>query len=199
MRVFAGLGNPGGRYAQNRHNIGFMALDVLADRHGFGPWRSRFQGLASEGNLAGGKVLLLKPQTFMNESGRSIAEAARFFKLPPAAIAVWHDELDLAPGKVRVKPGGGVAGHNGLRSAQACLGTPGFKRVRLGIGHPGDRERVLGYVLGDFSRNDREWLGPFLDALADAAPLLAADDDAGFMNKVALVAPAPRPDKREPA
>lgn len=199
MRIFAGLGNPGPRYAMNRHNIGFMALDVLADRHGFAPWRSRFQGLTSEGHLGGEKVLLLKPQTFMNESGRSIADAARFYKLASDDIVVWHDELDLAPGKVRVKRGGGVAGHNGLRSTQACLGTPDFKRVRLGIGHPGHRERVLGYVLGDFSRNERVWLDPFLDALADAAPLLADGDDASFMNKVALLAPASKPDKHEPA
>lgn len=199
MRIFAGLGNPGPRYAMNRHNIGFMALDVLADRHGFAPWRSRFQGLTSEGHLGGEKVLLLKPQTFMNESGRSIAEAARFYKLASDDIVVWHDELDLAPGKVRVKRGGGVAGHNGLRSTQACLGTPDFKRVRLGIGHPGHRERVLGFVLGDFSRNERVWLDPFLDALADAARLLADGDDASFMNKVALLAPASKPDKHEPA
>ncbi|NBB71508.1 MAG: aminoacyl-tRNA hydrolase [Alphaproteobacteria bacterium] len=186
MRLFVGLGNPGASYAGHRHNIGFMALDRLVERFAFPAWKSKFRGRSSEGPLGGEKVLLLEPLTYMNESGRSVAEAARFFKLAPADVVVFHDELDLAPFKCRVKLGGGVAGHNGLRSIAAVLGTRDFKRVRLGIGHPGDKNRVTGYVLGDFAKAEREDLDRFLDAVADAAPKLAAGDDAGFMNRVAL-------------
>ncbi|HET6518215.1 MAG TPA: aminoacyl-tRNA hydrolase [Geminicoccaceae bacterium] len=199
MLLFAGLGNPGPKYARHRHNIGFMAADAIHARHGFPPWRNRFRGLASEGTLGGERVLLLKPQTYMNESGRAVAEAARFFKLAPSEVVAFHDELDLAPGKVRVKTGGGVAGHNGLRSIDACLGTREFVRVRLGIGHPGHKERVLGHVLGDFSGADRdEWLEALLDAVADAAPLLAQGDAGKFMNRVAVLT-RPADEEPEPA
>lgn len=186
MRLFVGLGNPGTAYAGHRHNIGFMALDRMVERFAFPSWKSKFRGRWSEGPLGGEKVLLLEPLTYMNESGRSVAEAARFYKLAPADIVVFHDELDLAPFKCRVKLGGGVAGHNGLRSIAAVMGTRDFKRVRLGIGHPGDKNRVTGYVLGDFAKAEREDLDRFLDAVVDAAPKLAVGDDAGFMNRVAL-------------
>jgi PTH1 family peptidyl-tRNA hydrolase len=186
MRLFVGLGNPGATSAGHRHNIGFMALDRLVERFALPGWRSKFRGRLTEGPLGGEKVLLLEPMTYMNESGRSVAEAARFYKLAPADVVVFHDELDLVPFKCRVKVGGGVAGHNGLRSIAAVLGTRDFKRVRLGIGHPGDRNRVTGYVLGDFAKAEREDLDRFLGAIVDAAPKLAQGDDAGFMNRVAL-------------
>jgi PTH1 family peptidyl-tRNA hydrolase len=169
-----------------------MAVDTIAIRHGFGPWRQRFKGLTSEGSVAGEKILALKPQTYMNESGASVQQAASFYKLPTAAITAFHDELDLVPGKVRVKRGGGSAGHNGLRSMDRILGTPDYWRVRLGIGHPGEKERVRGHVLGDFVREDRDWLLPLLDAVADAAPLLARGTPEDFMTKVALLARAPK-------
>ncbi len=187
MPVFVGLGNPGNAYAGHRHNVGFMALDLLAERHGFAPWRAKFQGQLSEGHLGVAKVLLLKPLTYMNESGRAVGEALRFYKLEPRDVIVFHDELDLVPFKCRVKQGGGVAGHNGLRSIAAHLGTQDFKRVRLGIGHPGDRNRVTNYVLGNFAKAEIPDLARFLDAVVDAAPKLAQDDDAGFMNRVALL------------
>lgn len=193
MKLFVGLGNPGDRYAGHRHNIGFMAVERIARHHGFGPWRQRFRGRLAEGSLAGERVWLLEPQTFMNESGRSIAEAVRFMKLPLADLVVFHDELDLAAGKVRVKLGGGVAGHNGLRSADACLGSREFGRVRLGIGHPGHKDRVTGHVLSDFHKAEQDWLEPLLDAVADAAPLLARGDGAGFMNRVAVLTQPPKP------
>ena len=186
MRLFVGLGNPGPTYAGHRHNIGFMALDRLAERGAFAAWKSKFRGRLSEGPLGGEKVLLLEPLNYMNESGRSVADAARFYKLAPADLVVFHDELDLAPFKCRVKQGGGVAGHNGLRSIAALLGTRDFKRVRLGIGHPGDKNRVTGYVLNNFAKAEQDDLDRFLDAVVDAAPKLAAGDDAGFMNRVAL-------------
>lgn len=199
MRLFVGLGNPGAKYAGHRHNIGFMALDEIIRRHGFGPGRSRFQGLASEGNLAGEKILALKPQTFMNESGRSVGEALRFYKLAPEEIVVIHDELDLAAGKIRVKPGGGVAGHNGLRSIGSHIGRD-FRRLRIGIGHPGHKDRVMGYVLSDFAKAEHTWRVPLIDAIAEAAPLLARDDDPGFATKVALILNPPEhkpaPEKR---
>lgn len=195
MKLFVGLGNPGERYARHRHNVGFMAVERIADRHGFGPWRSRFQGKLAEGTLNGERVWLLEPQTFMNESGRAVAEAARFMKLPLADVILFHDELDLAAGKVRVKLGGGVAGHNGLRSTDACLGSKDFKRVRIGIGHPGHKDRVVGHVLSDFHKAEQAWLEPLLDAMADAAPCLAKGDDAGFMNRVALLTQPPKPEK----
>jgi len=185
MRILVGLGNPGARYAMNRHNIGFMAADVIAARWRFAPWRSRFRADTAEGSLGTEKVLLMKPQTYMNESGRAVAEAARFYKVPVGEIVVFHDELDLAPGKLRVKIGGGNAGHNGLRSITAHLG-PDFKRVRMGIGHPGDKRLVEPHVLSDFAKADRDWVATMIDAVADNAPLLVADDDAAFQNKVHL-------------
>ena len=190
MLLFVGLGNPDPEYRDNRHNVGFMAVDEIVRRHGFSPERRRFQGLVSEGTLAGQKVLALKPQTFMNESGRSVGEAARFFKLPPEQIIVLHDELDLEPGKLRVKKGGGLAGHNGLKSMAAHIGKD-FRRVRLGIGHPGDKNKVMGYVLRDFPKADDKWLDPLLDAMAEAAPLLCGKDDAAFASKVALILKPP--------
>ena len=186
MLLLVGLGNPGARYARQRHNIGFLAVDAVARRHRFGPWRGKFSSMVSEGLLGDTKVLLQKPQTFMNLSGHAVAEAARFYKLPLEQIVVCHDELDLVAGKVRIKTGGGVAGHNGLRSIAAQLGSRDFRRVRMGIGHPGDKDRVTGHVLGDFSAEDRQWVERLLDAFAEAAPLLAAGDDAGCMNKIAL-------------
>lgn len=184
MKLFVGLGNPGAQYAFNRHNVGFMAVDVMAAAHGFSPWRKRFQGLTCEGRLGGEQVLLLKPQTFMNESGRSAGEVARFYKVPVGDIVVFHDELDLAPGKVRVKIDGGVAGHNGLKSLTAHLGND-YMRVRIGIGHPGHRERVIGHVMRDFAKADMEWLEPVLDAMSDAAPVLAKGEKDRFQTQVA--------------
>ncbi len=187
MLLWVGLGNPEPAMARQRHNIGFMAVDRIAQRHGFGPWRQRFRGLAAEGSVGGERVTALKPQTYMNDSGHSVQPAAAFYKLPPEAITAFHDELDLVPGKVRVKRGGGAAGHNGLRSLDRALGTPEYWRVRLGIGHPGDRARVLGWVLGDFARADAVWLDGLLDAVADAAPLLAAGKPEDLMTRVALL------------
>jgi len=186
VRLFVGLGNPGASYAGHRHNIGFMALDRLVERFALPAWKGKFRGRLSEGTLGGEKVLLLEPMTYMNESGRAVAQAVRFYKLEPAAVVVFHDELDLAPFKCRVKLGGGVAGHNGLRSIAAVMGTRDFKRVRLGIGHPGDKNRVTGYVLDNFAKAELLELDRFLDAVVDAAPKLAQGDDAGFMNRVAL-------------
>ena len=192
MLLWVGLGNPEPGMARNRHNIGFMAIDTIAMKYGFAPWRQRFKGLMSEGNIAGEKILALKPQTYMNKSGVSVQQAAAFYKLPIDTITAFHDELDLVPGKVRVKRGGGAAGHNGLRSMDRILGTQDYWRVRLGIGHPGQRERVLGHVLGDFVKEDREWLLPLLDAVADAAPLLVQGKPEDFMTKVALLAREPK-------
>ena len=187
MKLWVGLGNPEPGMARNRHNIGFMAIDVIADRHGFAPWRKRFSGLVSEGSVGGEKIVALKPLTYMNESGRAVQPASAFFKLPPDAVTVFHDELDLIPGKVRVKRGGGAAGHNGLRSIDRMLGTPDYWRVRLGIGHPGDKARVHGHVLGNFAKTDEDWLVDTLEAVSDAAPLLAAGKPEDFMTKVALL------------
>lgn len=186
MKLIVGLGNPGPGHARQRHNIGFMAADAIAGRHRLPPWRRKFRGEITEGEIGREHVLLLKPLTYMNESGRSAADAAGFYKIAPADIIVLHDELDLAAGKVRVKLGGGVAGHNGLRSLDACLGTRDFWRVRMGIGHPGDKERVLGHVLGDFAKAELPWVVDLLEATADALPLLVDGDDGRFMNKVAL-------------
>ena len=187
MLLWVGLGNPEPGMARNRHNIGFMALDVIAIRHGFSPWRQRFKGLVAEGTVGGHKILALKPMTYMNSSGDSVQAAAAFFKLPADEITAFHDELDLAPGKMRVKKGGGAAGHNGLRSMDRMLGSPDYWRVRLGIGHPGDKARVLSYVLGDFGKDERDGLIRLLDAIADSAPLLASDEKPNFMSKVALL------------
>ncbi|MBY6005604.1 aminoacyl-tRNA hydrolase [Salipiger bermudensis] len=191
MQIFVGLGNPGGKYARNRHNIGFMALDRIAEDHGFGPWRARFQGEVSEGRLGGDKVLLLKPGTFMNLSGQAVGEAMRFFKLEPADVTVFHDELDLAPGKCRVKSGGGHAGHNGLRSIHAHIGEA-YDRVRLGIGHPGRKDLVAAYVLHDFHKADEDWLDDLLRGISDGADALARGDTGKFQNAVALRVNPPR-------
>lgn len=183
--LVAGLGNPGASCSGHRHNIGFMALDRAADANGFGPWRAKFQGQIAEGRIAGRRVVLLKPMTYMNESGRAVGEAARFLKVPPRDIIVVHDELDLAPGKCRVKVGGGHAGHNGLRSVHAHIGAD-YARVRLGIGHPGDKRLVSGYVLHDFAKADDAWLTPLLEGFSDGFAKLVTGDDAGFQNAVAL-------------
>jgi PTH1 family peptidyl-tRNA hydrolase len=185
MLLLVGLGNPGRHYAGHRHNIGFMAADEIHRRHGFQPWRARFEGELSEGLLGGEKTLILKPATYMNESGRSVGQAMRFYKLAPSDVVVIYDELDLPAGKLRLKTGGGTAGHKGLRSIEAHSGKD-FRRLRLGIGHPGARELVNGYVLHDFAKADREWLEPLLAAVAEHAPLLAKGDDATFMNRVHL-------------
>jgi len=186
MLLWVGLGNPGPEHARQRHNIGFMALDAIARRHAFSPWRKRFKGEVAEGAIGGERIIALKPMTFMNDSGDAVQAAASFVKIPPAAIWAFHDELDLAPGKVRVKRGGGTAGHNGLRDMQRALGTPEFGRVRLGIGHPGHKDRVTGHVLGNFAKVET-WVESLLDALADAAPLLAAGKPEEFMTRVALL------------
>lgn len=192
MKLFVGLGNPGGKYQGNRHNIGFMAVEAIADAHGFAPWRSKFQSHLSEGRLGSEKVILLKPQTYMNKSGQAVGEAMRFYKLTPEDVVVFYDELDLAPGKCRVKQGGGTAGHNGIRSLHAHIGEA-YWRVRLGIGHPGDKRLVQNHVLGDFAKADQNWLSPLLQGIADGAPELAGDDTGRFMNAVALKVAPPRP------
>ncbi|KAB0679812.1 aminoacyl-tRNA hydrolase [Aureimonas leprariae] len=183
MLLLVGLGNPGPQYAGHRHNIGFMALDEIQRHPGFSPWSRKFKGEISEGQIGGEKVLLLKPLTFMNVSGESVGDAARFYKLEPDRIVVIHDELDLAPGKVRVKTGGGNGGHNGLKSIDAHLGKD-YRRVRLGIGHPGSKERVNGHVLSDFHKTDRDWLEPLLEAVGRNAEALVRGEDAQFMNRV---------------
>jgi len=198
MLLLVGLGNPGARYVRQRHNIGFMAVDAVARRHDFAPWRTRFSSLISEGQLGATKVLLQKPQTYMNLSGQAVAAAIRFYKLPLQQVVVCHDELDLAAGKVRIKTGGGVAGHNGLRSIAEQLGSRDFRRVRFGIGHPGHKELVTGHVLGDFAAADRDWVEPLLEAFAAAAPLVAAGDDAGCMNRIALLLQPPKPAREPP-
>src|ERR1700724_765389 len=185
MLLIVGLGNPGSAYAHNRHNIGFMVVEAIAKRHGIGPWRRRFQGVAAEGPLAGARVLLLLPGTYMNESGRAVAEAANFYKLGLPDIAVLHDEIDLAPGKVRVKTGGGNAGHNGLRSITSHVGND-YRRVRIGVGHPGAKELVQMHVLSDFAKSERDWVAALCDVIADNAGLLAKGEDATFQNKIHL-------------
>jgi len=197
MWLLVGLGNPGPDYARTRHNIGFMAVDEIVRRHGFGPWRSRFQGETAEGSIAGERVLALKPATFMNLSGQAVAAACRFLKIPISAVLVLHDELDLPPGRLRVKRGGGAGGHNGLKSIDSHLG-PDYQRVRLGIGHPGDRDRVTGYVLSAFAKADESWREPLLDAVAEALPLLLTGDEAGFMNRVAVQTRPPKPKTERP-
>ena len=197
MLLIVGLGNPGRRYADNRHNIGFRAVDEIHRRHHFSPWHARFQGELSEGLIGGEKSFVLKPATFMNESGRSVGEAMRFYKLSPADVVVIHDELDLPPGKARMKVGGGHGGHNGLKSIEAHIGKE-FRRVRLGIGHPGSRELVNGYVLHDFAKADSAWLTPLIDTVGEHAPLLAGGQDASFMNRVHLaLAQSDEPDEPE--
>jgi len=185
MRLFVGLGNPGSRYAGNRHNIGFMVVDAIAKRHGIAPWRRRFQGVAVEGPLGGERVLLLLPGTYMNDSGRAVAEAAHFYKLGLPEIVVFHDEIDLPPGKVRVKTGGGVAGHNGLRSISAHIGND-YRRVRIGVGHPGVKDLVHPHVLSDFAKSERPWVEALCGIIADNAEFLAKGQDATFQNKIHL-------------
>ncbi len=185
MRLFVGLGNPGTKHQGNRHNIGFMAIDAVARRHRFAPWRRRFQGETAEGELAGRRIVLLKPATYMNESGRAVGETMRFFKLALGDLAVFHDELDLPPGKLRIKTGGGNAGHNGLRSITAHVGND-YARVRLGIGHPGLKHLVHAYVLGDFAKAERPWVEALCETVADHAGLLAGGEEATFQNKVHL-------------
>ncbi|GAB4394162.1 MAG: aminoacyl-tRNA hydrolase [Kiloniellaceae bacterium] len=197
MLLLAGLGNPGPRYADNRHNIGFMAVDEIVRRHSFSPWRNRFQADCAEGRLGGEKVLVLKPQTYMNESGRAVGEALRFFKLAPEDVIVLYDEIDLAPGKIRVKQGGGTGGHNGIRSIESHIGKD-FWRVRLGVGHPGQKELVHGHVLGDFAKADRVWLEKLLDAVATEIPVLTEGDAPRFMSRVAEMTAPPRPKKPKP-
>jgi PTH1 family peptidyl-tRNA hydrolase len=206
MKLLVGLGNPGAKYARNRHNIGFMALDRIAAEHGFGPWRAKFQGQMAEGRFGSTRVTLLKPETFMNLSGQSVGKAMRYLKLEPADVIVFHDEIDLAPGKVRLKTGGGHAGHNGLRSIHAHIG-PDYDRVRLGVGHPGHKDAVPGYVLRDFPKADEDWLDDVLRGIGDGIPALVSGDGARFLNAIALrvapprsstSAPKPKPDPETP-
>jgi PTH1 family peptidyl-tRNA hydrolase len=200
MLVFAGLGNPGAKYADNRHNVGFMAADAIARRHSFSPWSKKFQGLIAEGTIAGEKIILIKPQTFMNLSGQSVGEALRFYKLELSALTVFYDEIDLAEGKLRIKTGGGAGGHNGIRSIDGHVGNA-YRRVRIGVGHPGVKEMVQHHVLGDFAKTDREWLEPLLDAIADNAAMIVKGDESGFMNKASLAVQgkaAPEPEKQAP-
>jgi PTH1 family peptidyl-tRNA hydrolase len=197
MKLFVGLGNPGSEYARNRHNVGFMAVDAIARAHGFGPWKRKFQAQAADGEIGGEKVLLLKPETYMNESGRSVGEAARFLKIAEEDIVVFYDEIDLAPGKLKVKAGGGNAGHNGLRSLSAHLGND-YVRVRIGVGHPGVKELVARWVLSDFAKADQDWLVPLLEAIAKAAPRLVRNDQSRFLTDVARElgeVPDPRKEK----
>ena len=185
MHLIVGLGNPGDKYAKNRHNIGFLAVEEIAKRNGFPPFREKFKGLVSEGSISGERVLILKPQTFMNSSGESVEAAAQFYKLTPADITVIYDEIDLVPGKSRIKRGGGAGGHNGLRSIDPRIG-PDYRRIRLGVGHPGHKDAVMTWVLGDFSKVDLEWLEPLLGTLADNAGLIVTGDDNALMNKLAI-------------
>lgn len=196
MLLLVGLGNPGADYQANRHNVGFMAVEAIARAHSFGPWRRKFQGEIAEGLIAGEKALALKPQTFMNESGRSVGDAAAFYKLDPEGVVVFYDEIDLAPGRFRMKTGGGAAGHNGIRSIIASPLGEAFRRARIGVGHPGDKARVHGYVLGNFAKADQDWLGPLLDALARAAPLLVKEGGERYQMEVMRLAPAPKADPR---
>ncbi len=196
MLLLVGLGNPGPTYARHRHNVGYMAVDEIVRRHGFGPWRTRFEGVAAEGKIGGVKVVALKPHTYMNESGRSVAAAMRFYKLDPAQVFVFYDELDLLPGKVRVKRGGGAGGHNGIRSLDAHIG-PDYWRIRIGIGHPGRKDLVSIHVLHDFAKADAAWLVPVLETIAAELPRLLDGDEGGFMSRVAL-ATRPPSAKKEP-
>ncbi len=194
MQLFVGLGNPGAKYAQNRHNIGFMAVDRIADDRGFAAWRGKFQGQVNEGRLGEEKVILLKPETFMNLSGQSVGEAMRFYKLEPGDVTVFHDEIDLAPAKLKVKLGGGHAGHNGLRSIHGHIGEA-YRRVRMGVGHPGHKDAVPGYVLKDFAKADQDWLDDMLRGISDGAAHLAEGDAGKFQNAVALRLNPPRSSK----
>jgi peptidyl-tRNA hydrolase, PTH1 family len=185
MKLFVGLGNPGDKHAGNRHNIGFMAVERIAHAHGFGPWRKKFNAYVCDGSIGSERVTLLKPETFMNDSGRAVGEAMRFLKIEPADVYVFHDELDLLPGKIKVKSGGGNAGHNGLRSISAHIGNE-YPRVRLGIGHPGSKDAVVHYVLNDFAKSEKQWLNELLDAVSEASPHLAKGDESRFLTAVAV-------------
>lgn len=196
MLLLVGLGNPGAKYAGHRHNIGFMAVNEIARAYGFGPWRKKFRGELAEGAIDGVRTLLLKPQTFMNESGGAVGEAARFHKLEPDQVVVFYDEIDLAPGRFRMKTGGGAAGHNGIRSIAASQLGPDFRRARMGVGHPGQKELVHGYVLSDFHKADAEWLQKLLDAVARAAPMLARGEDEKYQAEVMRLAPAEKGNPR---
>ena len=197
MHLIIGLGNPGKEYERHRHNIGFMVADYIADKYGFPAFRTKYQGDYAEGIIGQEKVAILKPMTFMNNSGRAVAEAAKFYKIPSENIIVFHDELDIAPFRAKVKKGGGAGGHNGLRSMDDWLGTPHYRRVRLGIGHPGDKTRVTGYVLGNFAKAEEEELEKFIKFVGDTTPLLLQNKDEEFMTKVALQMQPPKP-KKEP-
>ncbi len=198
MLLFVGLGNPGVKYAGNRHNIGFMAVDAIARTHKFGPWKKKFRSEVAEGAIGGHRVLLMKPQTFYNDSGRAVAEASRFYKVPSSDIVVFYDEIDLAPGRFRMKTGGGAAGNNGVRSIAAWLDDDAFRRARMGTGHPGHADKVHGHVLSDFHKADAEWVKNLLDAVAKSAPLLAQGDDDKFQGEVMRLAPAGKSGGRAP-
>jgi PTH1 family peptidyl-tRNA hydrolase len=198
MLLIVGLGNPGAKYAGNRHNIGFMAADALAHAHKFGPWRKKFRGEIAEGQIGGVRTLILKPQTYYNDSGHAVAEAARFYKIPSNQIVVFYDEIDLAPGRFRMKTGGGAAGNNGVRSIAAWLDDDTFRRARLGTGHPGDKDKVMSHVLSDFHKAEHAWRDALLEAVAKAAPLLAQGDDEKFQGEVMRLAPAQKADPRKP-
>jgi PTH1 family peptidyl-tRNA hydrolase len=197
MWLFVGLGNPGSEYAHHRHNIGFMAVDEIADLYGFSSFKKKYQGEYAEGAVNGEKVILLKPMTYMNESGRSVQALASFYKIPTSHIVAFHDELDVLPGKVKTKIGGGAGGHNGIRSMDAHLPDIQYKRVRLGIGHPGDKDRVHGYVLGNFSKEDEKWLSDLLKVVAKEAPLLLKDQDAKYVSNIALALQPPKVKKEK--
>jgi PTH1 family peptidyl-tRNA hydrolase len=197
MLLLVGLGNPGAKYAGNRHNIGFMAVDAIARAHGFGPWKKKFRGEVCEGSIGGVRALILKPQTYYNDSGHSVAEASRFYKIPPNQIVVFYDEIDLAPGRFRMKVGGGAAGNNGVRSIAAWLDEDNFRRARLGTGHPGHADLVQGHVLSDFSKSEREGVEKLLDAVAKSAPMLARGEDDKFQGEVMRLAPAEKANPRQ--
>lgn len=197
MLLLVGLGNPGAKHAGNRHNIGFMAVDAIARAYNFGPWRKKFQGEIAEGEIDHVKCLLLKPQTYMNESGRSVGEAARFHKIEPNEIVVFYDEIDMAPGRFRMKTGGGAAGHNGIRSIIASPVGEGFRRARMGVGHPGQKDMVYAHVLSDFHKAEAEWLAALLDAVARAAPMLVKGDDEKYQGEVMRLAPAAKVNPRQ--
>ena len=199
MLLFVGLGNPGAKYARNRHNIGFMAVDTIALTYGFGPWKKKFQSELAEGQIDGARVLLLKPQTYMNESGRAVGEAAKFYKLAARDIVAFYDEIDLAPGRFRMKTGGGAAGHNGIRSIAASSVGEGFRRARLGVGHPGDASLVHGHVLSDFYKDDEAWVTKLIAACAEAAPMLTRGEDEKYQGEVMRLAPAAKADPRKGA